>query len=176
MRLSYFKGLRWLAMPTLFISLHAFAGIEQQLANCATIGDKLDRLICYDNLAANASNRHTNQTIKAPVSKPSPVAQAPVVAAPAVAAPVSAEESFGKIYKEEPAQVTKLDMKVTSVSKDAYGALKIGFENGQIWKQKDNRRFKLQEGDTVYIEKGALGSFMLGKEGINTTIRVKRLD
>ncbi|QYJ86629.1 hypothetical protein K0I73_02415 [Shewanella mesophila] len=172
MRLSYFKGLRWIAIPTLFISLHAFAGIEQQLANCAAIGDKLDRLICYDNLAANASNHNANRPIQAPVSKPVPAPQAPVVATAAI----TAEESFGKMPKEAPAQVTKLDMKVTSVSKDAYGALKIGFENGQVWKQKDNRRFKLKAGDTVYIEKGALGSFMLGKEGINTTIRVKRLD
>lgn len=172
MRLSYFQGLGWIAIPTLLISLQASAGIEQQLANCSGIVDKLDRLICYDNLAANNSNPNANQPIQASVSKPAPAPQAPVVAG----AGAAAEESFGKIYKEEPAQITKIDMTVKSVSKDAYGALKISFENGQVWKQNDSRRFKLKEGETVYIEKGALGSFMLGKESINTTIRVKRLD
>ncbi|QYK01067.1 hypothetical protein [Shewanella psychrotolerans] len=172
MSLSRFNGLGWIAIPTLLISLNASAGLEQQLTNCAGISDKLDRLICYDNLAANALNHNVNQPIQASVSKPAPVAQAPVVAATAI----SAEESFGKIYKEDPDQITKIDMTVKSVSKDAYGALKISFENGQVWKQSDSRRFKIKAGETVYIEKGALGSFMLGKESLNTTIRVKRLD
>lgn len=170
MRLSYFQGLRWVAIPSLLLSLHASAGIEQQLANCAAIDGKLERLICYDDLAANAANQSTNKTIASPVSTPVPTA------AVTVASPMTTEENFGKIYKADPAEINRLDMKVASVSKDPYGALKIRFENGQVWKQNDNRRFKLKQGDTVYIEKGALGSFLLGKQNINTTIRVKRLD
>lgn len=166
MRLSYFQGLRWAAIPSLLLSLHASAGIEQQLANCAAIDGKLERLICYDDLAVNASSQSANKTIASPVP----------ATAVTVASPMTTEENFGKIYKADPTEINRLDMKVASVSKDPYGALKIRFENGQVWKQNDNRRFKLKQGDTVYIEKGALGSFLLGKQDINTTIRVKRLD
>ena len=87
-----------------------------------------------------------------------------------------ATESFGKIYKEEKAELDKIELTVKSVKKNPHGLLTITFDNGQVWKQNDTNRFKVKAGESVYIKKGALSSFLLGKDDTNATIRVKRLE
>ncbi|MGE6648732.1 hypothetical protein ACQKE0_05580 [Shewanella colwelliana] len=176
-----FSPMGWVSLATVLCTFQASANIEQQLAACAGKSDKLDRLVCYDNLAQSVKQVSPVTQVAAPVSKPAPVSsQAPtaaVVATPVVAtAPQSAEDNFGKVYKEEKEEIDKLYLTVKSVSKDPRGTLKISFENGQVWKQNDSRRFKIKAGETVYIETGALGSFLLGRDDSNSTIRVKRLD
>lgn len=156
-------------------ALPAMASVEQQLAQCATISDKLDRLICYDKLAETAAR--TPVADAAPVLVPA----AAVAAAPtAPVAPVSKpaptmEESFGKTKKAEE-EPDRIDMEIATVSKDQYGNLKISFTNGQVWKQTDSRRYKLDAGEKVFIEKGAFSSFYLGSDSRNSTIRVKRIN
>lgn len=164
--------LLFIAASSLVITAQAQAGLEQNLAQCATITDKLDRLICYDNLAASAKNLTTT---------PTPVAVAVPAAAAASTPPANAmtsqtaEEQFGSIKKAEADEIEKIYLTVKSIDKDAYDALKISFENGQIWKQSDSKRYKLKVGEKVYIEKGAFSSFFLGTESKNSTIRVKRI-
>ncbi|QYK12500.1 hypothetical protein K0I63_17455 [Shewanella rhizosphaerae] len=179
MRLSFAAPTSWIALSTLLFSLNASAGIEQQLSQCAAKQDKLDRLICYDNLAAKVGNQSQASSHVAPVSKPAPTPQpkpAPQAAAVVASTPAAPEASFGKVYKEEKAEVDKIVMTVKTVKKNQHGVLTISFDNGQVWKQNDTNRFKLKAGETVFIEKGALGSFLLGKDDTNATIRVKRID
>ncbi|QYJ97244.1 hypothetical protein K0J45_17305 [Shewanella alkalitolerans] len=179
MRLSFAAPTSWIALSTLLFSLNASAGIEQQLSQCAAHQDKLDRLICYDNLAAKVGYKSQANSHVAPVSKPAPAAQpkpAPQAAAVVASTPAASEASFGKVQKVEKVELDKVNLTVASVQKNAHGALTITFDNGQVWKQNDSRRFRLKAGDKVYIEKGALGSFLLGKEDANATIRVKRID
>ncbi|MFG0457413.1 hypothetical protein [Shewanella mangrovisoli] len=167
----------------LLVSAQANAAIEQQLTQCAGITDKLERLVCYDNLAASIQvTTVTNNTT-------APIAVAPVVtpaAAPAVvasAAPVAAaaaatnvEDNFGMEVKRVQENTTdKIYLDVESIAEDAYGALKITFTNGQVWKQTENRKFNLKVGEKVFIEKAALGSFLMGTESRNAKVRVKRL-
>lgn len=161
----------------LLLSTQAFASVETQLTQCAAISDKLDRLICYDNLAASVG-----QVAIQPVVPVTPAAQAKATAAPAaVAAPVAAvsvEEQFGnenKIKREQVEEIDKLYFEVASVKQDPYGRLKLTFTNGQQWKQSESRRFKVKAGQTVFIERAALGSFLMGMDDRNTTIRVKRI-
>lgn len=165
-------------------SLSASASVEQGLAQCATVQDKLDRLICYDTLAESVAKMPAATVAQpqaaapvAAVAAPAPVVPATVSAAPV--APVSqaaptVEESFGKVKKTE-AEPERIELVISAVDTDAYNNLKISFTNGQVWKQTDGRKFKLKSGESVYIEKGALGAFYLGLESRNTTIRVKRL-
>ncbi|WP_281214076.1 hypothetical protein [Shewanella insulae] len=179
MRLRFAAPTGWIALSTLLFSLNASAGIEQQLSQCAAKQDKLDRLICYDKLAAKVGNKPQANSHVAPVSKPAPAPQpkpAPQAAAVVASTPAAAEASFGKVYKEEKAELDKINLTVVSIRKNPHGALTITFDNGQVWKQNDSRRYKLKTGEKVYIEKGALGSFLLGKEDTNATIRVKRID
>lgn len=158
----------WITAAAILISANATADIKQELSACASITDKLDRLICFDALA---------QTVKVT----SPTTLAAVVPATVAAKPTPAtlpkniEDEFGNPKKTEVDKVDKIYLEVASVTKDPYGALKIGFSNGQVWKQTDGRRYKLKADQTVFIEKAALGSFVLGADGQNSTIRVKRL-
>ncbi|MEL4429994.1 hypothetical protein [Shewanella mangrovisoli] len=167
----------------LLVSAQANAAIEQQLTQCAGITDKLERLVCYDNLAASIQVTTVTNNFTAPIAVAPVVTPAAAPAVVASAAPVAAaaaatnvEDNFGMEVKRVQENTTdKIYLNVESIAEDAYGALKITFTNGQIWKQTENRKFNLKVGEKVFIEKAALGSFLMGTESRNAKVRVKRL-
>ena len=63
-----------------------------------------------------------------------------------------------------------------SVKKNTDKKLYFTFENGQIWKQMDNARFKIKAGEKAKLKEGALGAVYLKKLGNNRSIRVKRVN
>ncbi|MGL4580785.1 MAG: hypothetical protein ACRCVP_18100 [Shewanella xiamenensis] len=166
--------LNFLAMALMLVSAQTYASTEQQLTDCSVISDKLDRLICYDNLAASIQGASAQTSVKAitPVAVAVPTAAVSTTAA----STAKVENQFGIAPK--PVQedvVDKIYLDVESIAEDAYGALKITFTNGQVWKQTENRKFNLKVGEKVFIEKAALGSFLMGTESRNAKVRVKRL-
>lgn len=175
MRLTLLTG------AVLLVSAQANAGIEQQLTQCAGITDKLERLVCYDNLAASiqvttVTNNTTAPIAVAPVVTPAAAPAALATAAPVAAAATNVEDNFGMEVKRVQENTTdKIYLDVESIAEDAYGALKITFTNGQVWKQTENRKFNLKVGEKVFIEKAALSSFLMGTESRNAKVRVKRL-
>lgn len=175
MRLTLLTG------AVLLVSAQANAGIEQQLTQCVGITDKLERLVCYDNLAASiqvttVTNNTTAPIAVAPVVTPAAAPAALATAAPVAAAATNVEDNFGMEVKRVQENTTdKIYLDVESIAEDAYGALKITFTNGQVWKQTENRKFNLKVGEKVFIEKAALGSFLMGTESRNAKVRVKRL-
>ncbi|WP_025821296.1 hypothetical protein [Shewanella marina] len=156
MRLSWFSA----SLILLSTSTHAASPINS-LQDCRQINDKLERLVCYDNLAD--------------AQQVNPQAQATIVATPPAVVASKPENTFGVIPKPIE-KVDKIELTISKVNKNPYGALRLYFENGQVWKQTDTRSFRLKSGDKVYIERAALGSFLLGIDGRNTTIRVKRVE
>lgn len=167
--------LTWAAATIVLLSAPAFSSTETLLANCAAVSDKLDRLICYDNLAANATSASSSLS-----------SSASIAAVPAVAATNKNEtfglkktevkkEDFGLIKKADVEEIEKLYFTVAELDKDAYGSLTITLNNAQVWKQSGSQRFKLKTGQKIFIERAALGSFLLGSDDRNATIRVKRL-
>lgn len=176
-------GMRFtlLTGAVLLVSAQANAAIEQQLTQCAGITDKLERLVCYDNLAASiqvttVTNNTTAPIAVAPVVTPAAAPVAVTTAAPVAAAATNVEDNFGMEVKRVQENTTdKIYLDVESIAEDAYGALKITFTNGQVWKQTENRKFNLKVGEKVFIEKAALGSFLMGTESRNAKVRVKRL-
>lgn len=176
-------GMRFtlLTGAVLLVSAQANAAIEQQLTQCAGITDKLERLVCYDNLAASiqvttVANNTTAPIAVAPVVTPAAAPVAVTTAAPVAAAATNVEDNFGMEVKRVQENTTdKIYLDVESIAEDAYGALKITFTNGQVWKQTENRKFNLKVGEKVFIEKAALGSFLMGTESRNAKVRVKRL-
>ncbi|MGS0682749.1 hypothetical protein ACVBIL_16545 [Shewanella sp. 125m-7] len=161
-----------LTTASLLISSGAHASVETQLTQCAAIQDKLERLICYDKLSSSL-NSHPAKTAQLPVTETLAVAAS--TTAVVSTANKTSHDDFGQVKKADKEEISKIYLEVAKVSKDAYGALKISFANNQIWKQTDNRTFRIKPGQKVFIEKAAFGSFMLGTDDRNTTIRVKRL-
>jgi len=182
--------LTWIAAALIVASTTAQAntGLEQQLSICAVKGDKLDRLVCYDDLAAKVQQANENGhavavTLPAVVAQTTPPTQAVGVTPQAVqtnTVPVASSvqqdpvADFG-LQKTVEKDLGKLYFKVTEVKKDPYGAFIITLANGQVWKQSESDRYKVNKGQTIYIEKGALSSYLLGTDDRNSTTRVKRL-
>ncbi|EGT3626939.1 hypothetical protein FAP94_11145 [Morganella morganii] len=170
-----------MAAAIMLVSVQANASIEQQLTQCAATADKLDRLICYDKLAesvkgvtpALASTQVAPATV-ATVAVPTAVA---VAATAPQAAAANIVDDFGMEAKRvQENTVDKIYLEVQSITEDPYGAIKVTFTNGQVWKQTDGRKFSLKQGEKVYIEKAALGSFLMGTDNRNAKARVKRLN
>ncbi|MFT6978309.1 MAG: mannose-6-phosphate isomerase class I, partial [Shewanella psychromarinicola] len=72
-------------------------------------------------------------------------------------------------------EVDKVYFEVSAVKKAPYGELIITFTNGQVWKQSSPERYKVDKGQRIFIETGALNSFLLGTDDRNATTRVRRL-
>ncbi|QYJ78523.1 hypothetical protein [Shewanella acanthi] len=179
-----------LIAAVMLVSLQANASIEQQVIQCSAITKEPQRLACYDTLAANIHSINAvtpTQPITpvapiAPIAPAAPVSSVAPATLPVAGTPVpapstaQAEASFGMEAKQVREELTdKIFLDVQSVKADAYGALKITFTNGQIWKQTESRKYSLKAGEKVYIERGVLGSFYLGTESRNAKIRVTRL-
>lgn len=168
-----------MAAAIMLVSVQANASIEQQLTQCAATADKLDRLICYDKLAENVKGvtpalASTQAATVATIAAPTAVAVA-ATARPAQAANIV--DDFGMEAKRvQENTVDKIYLEVQSITEDPYGAIKVTFTNGQVWKQTDGRKFNLKQGEKVYIEKAALGSFLMGTDERNAKARVKRLN
>ena len=160
---------------------HANTNLGQQLSICAAKTDKTVRLTCYDELAANAKpSAHimttTNTTKIAPSEAPRPLATPKVVAPIAAASPqVLSVDDFGLQKKVIEDEVDKIYSEVISVKKDALGAFVIALSNGQVWKQSNSKNYKIKKGQRIFIETGALNSFLLGSDDRNATTRVRRL-
>lgn len=162
----------------MLVSVQANASIEQQLTQCAATADKLDRLICYDKLAesvkADTIRTQTIPTTVATVAVPTTAAAIVATAPQAPAAKIA--DDFGMEAKRvQENTVDKIYLEIQSIAEDAYGDIKVTFTNGQVWKQTDGRKYNVKQGETVYIEKAALGSFLMGTDDRNAKVRVKRL-
>lgn len=158
--------------------------LQASLKTCAQQNDSLKRLVCYDELAQSVALVHTEASKVVPTinKKTDTMASTSqqVTAVPAVdsaATPEKAEKTFGaeRVYAKKE-QVEEVRFTVQSVTKNARGKLKITFENGQVWQQKDSGAFtKFSPGEIAVIKRGVFDSFYMKKENSNRTIRVKRI-
>ena len=160
-----------LAVGVILMSTNAYANtnLGQQLSICAAKTDKLERLICYDELAANAK---PSAHIMTP-TPPKVVAVKPTVAA-AAHAPVETIDTFG-LTKKPVEKIAKIYAEITTIKKAPHGEFIITLSNGQVWKQSSAERYTIKKGQRVFIKTGAFGSFLLGTDGRNAMTRVKRL-
>ena len=73
-------------------------------------------------------------------------------------------------------QVEQIEATVTDVRESASNKLTVTLDNGQVWRQLDNKTLRLKNGEAVIVRKASLGSFLLEKESGSRSIRVKRLN
>lgn len=125
---------------------HATDKLTTKINHCSQQSDTRLRLACYDDIAKNL-----------------------------IPEEIVMENNFGKTPKAATNNLDKLYMQVVTTNKDPYGAQLITFDNGQVWKQTDSRRYKIKLDAKTFIKRGALGAFMLGQDDRNATIRVKRI-
>lgn len=137
--------------------------LKKGLAECATIGDSLKRLVCYDNFAA------------APIKKAGDVA-AQVPSVPVPPAPVAefGREHLGQQNVDEPEQESRITIEIVSHRKHPHGYLIINTADGQTWRQASSEYFPLSDSATYFIERGLMGAYYLGRTDLNSRTRIKR--
>jgi hypothetical protein len=164
------------ALLSLFLVVISTSSLANQnsvlsdgLSRCMQVVDNQQRLECFDQLS--------NKTIV-------PLSTLPVEEVKEVAAKVEyaqQEEAkriddFAKETLKDPQEeVEGITGTISNLKKLIRGQWVIDLENGQKWQQTDTATLKLVIGDRINLEKGSFGSVSLSKEGLNRTIRVKRL-
>jgi len=77
----------------------------------------------------------------------------------------------GDLNPEKHEQLSEITGKVTEVGAKAHGELVVTLDNGQVWAEKiSGSKLKVKVGDTVKIESGALGSFVLIANGRSSKV------
>ena len=166
----------------LALTLPATAPAEapgEELRACRDLADDQARLACYD----DAVDRRAKSEDSGPESSAENAA-APAESA-ATPTSISQEDLFGKTSTEvertvEEAtgseRIDSLSATIAKLQKYGYNKVLITLDNGQVWKQVDTSTLRLRAGDSISIERAALGSFMLRKPGNGRRMRVSRID
>ncbi len=159
-------------------------GADEELRDCAKVSDRYARLACYDSLSESLLGEQTNEEVsmqEVPMQE-APRQEAPRQEAPtqeAVAEPetvVASEpetqplpDDFGK----SDSNVTYSGM-ITACRQGHYGDWYFVFDNGQVWKETNNRRLRFKECNfKAKISKDGFG-YRLTIEGEEKTYRVRR--
>jgi hypothetical protein len=155
-----------------FTALAQPANMASLLA-CKDIKNDHDRLACFDRLANSLAN--TQGKIEQ-LKSPSIVQKMPAKIAP-VAQPnvVEQQEEFGLPAKTPAQEIERIQSVVAKISKTPFDKLIVTLDSGAVWQQSSGRAIKLKKGEHIYIERGTIGSFFLGKEGLNGRMKVKRI-
>ncbi len=180
MSLIFVAGFALLTADTMALSqpqlMHA-------MAQCSEIQQQQQRLQCFDQLAATVAKPATSlnapSVLQRSDSNQSTQLQAQTTQAASATATSTATLQPDPVadFGQEQRRLTKLDeltAQIHSVKRDKLQKLVITLSNNQVWKQTDSARLDLKTGDQIVIKRAALGSFLLGKANVNTTIRVKR--
>ena len=154
---------------------------------CTDVVDATARLACFDAAVAGlkqqqaggdlavVSRQQVQKVEKEAFGLSVPSASELVASAgPASAAPAGVT---APARSEKARPLDRVSLGVKSVSKGADGKAVITMDNGQVWKQTDTTKLKIQgKGPwTAEVRKAALGSYMLSVDD-RPSIRVKRVE
>jgi hypothetical protein len=137
---------------------------------CAQIGDETQRLQCYDTAVGRLRQAET---------------QGQVVAVDRGQAQEIERDSFGfhlpSLNRLLPSleggdhEIDNVQMTVASVRRSPLGYYTFTMENGQVWEQVEPQNARnIRAGDTITIERAALGSFRLTSPRGGAGHRVRR--
>lgn len=148
---------------------------EDGVEACRSIEEPMRRLACYD----RATGGPLNQQAKSEGLRDRPAAVAPAETGAAhareSAAPASGRDIFGlkdRARREEPPEI---DVHIVSYRRDPYGKWIFTTEDGQVWKQTDDRRAFLRgEAITATLKRSAFGTYSVILPG-NNSFKVERL-
>lgn len=156
---------------------------QDGLQRCRAMSDGAARLACYDALAdaarAAAAAPARPPVAAAPAAPPAaaPAALATPAAATAPAPSRTAEATFGLPETRRPDAVDAVNSTVGPRFSGWGPNSRIRLANGQVWQVTDGTSVELPEGPRkVSVKRGALGSYYLDFEGLNTSPRVRRVE
>lgn len=122
----------------------SYSRLVEQLQLCKQEADSLNRLRCFDNIAAALPESET-------------VAETPVAAKPVAANETS--ENF---------------LSITEMWEYKHNLWKIRLVNGEVWEVTEaDSRFPFSMSDNYYLQKGMFGSHYLRTPGLNTRLRIR---
>lgn len=173
-----------LGVGLLLLSSFSFAqDFRQALLECEKETNDVKRLACYDSVVKQLSQSADVGQLAPPPPPSAPIQTNKQTTYTATtptkpAAPeLSAEERFGKSKQElkKAEELSRIDAIITKISKSKYGKMTITLSNGQKWRQTVASKLRLKVNQNVFIERGAFDSFILGRDGTNSRMRVKRV-
>lgn len=175
------KSLYWLvlALPLLTtLPLQASeAKLRAALQQCLQQQNTTERLHCYDQLATSytpAAAARQWGTEQQAERQPAPASERRIERQPEPVA--AAEAGFGKAAERPAEQLDRIYATVTRVDKDARQHLIVHFDNGQVWRQSSAEYYPIEVGQTHYIRRAMLGSFVLSNDNSNRSTRVRRIE
>lgn len=165
---------------------------------CARIANDVQRLSCYDRLATElielghssldvASAGSGSPATVAEQSEAAPASaaagdsapEAPSVSTGGGAAAVAAtEQGFGleRVEEAQDKDVKMIQSRYVGDFTGWDGKTTFPLENGQVWQQIESGRMAWNASNPmITIKRGFMGSYMLSVEGVNKTVRVKRI-
>lgn len=142
------------------------SAIGVDFGKCRSVSEPTARLACYDAIPYAAPQPAR------PASAPPAVTRA----AEPSGAPASAIDRFGLVGRHP---VDELPSIASSVNADFFGwgpNERIRLDNGQVWQVIDGSSGSVGPANRkVTVRRGALGSFFLDFEGLNSSPRVRRI-
>lgn len=160
--------------------------ISEALKTCGQVQNSLKRLVCYDKIV-NEMNRYGDldqlMSIPAPLATgktkvPAASSEVATVAAKKTQTqPVTSDADFGleQTRLREHNTEDKIYATVVKIEKNARKKRIFTLSNGHVWRETEGVSLQVKVDETIYIERGALGSFHLSKDKVNRRIRVKRV-
>lgn len=151
---------------------------------CMALQDNTERLACYDRLAREVvelglpGSRATSAAADVPAAAAGMAAPAVVSGAPQPsAAQSSPEEAFGMAQPSPGREVSSITASVVGGFAGWGNGARFELDNGQVWEQVGSDRFAYSGRDRqVVIRRGLFGSFLLSPEGLNRSVRVRRIE
>lgn len=153
---------------------------DERLATCAQIENPLQRLVCFDELAANGNYQQAEQSQanNRGRGKGRGAERSQGRGQDRGQSESNRADDFGREHRQErqSEDADKRYIEIVKTTKDPYGRWIFELANGQRWQQTDSNTYQLPDGVDYYIERGVLNSFYLGRSDINSRIKVKRID
>ena len=146
---------------------------EEALTKCRQIEEIAERVVCYDKIADSHFPMESSDSVE--TSTPPEIAESSAVP--------DAQSLFGtndaeakRIVETSLAieQISEIEAIVTGVRRSSNKKLTVTLDNGQVWRQLDNKPLPLKSGEAVIVRKASLGSYLMEKQSGSRSIRVKR--
>jgi len=122
---------------------------EERLIECASVVDEQQRLSCFEDLARGVMSMATSDD--------------------------NPGQEFGLEHKEMKKDLPEIKQENgKELRKNAYGAMILMLDSGQVWEQTETKKIISHNGDAVVIERGSMSAFYRTAK-VNKRIRVARI-